>query len=99
MFDISVFFDAAVQGVPLLFIVLGLVQWFKGYIEDARIIRGISMAIGLLFGGGYLLAELGVPADFAGWFSIVVYGLGVGLVASGIYDVGKDLLAAHKPQG
>jgi hypothetical protein len=93
MFDLQAYFDATVAGIPLLFVVLGLVQWFKGYIKDDRAIQAVSMAIGLLLGGGYMVASLGVPVDFAGWFSIAVYGLGLGLVASGIFDVGKDLLA------
>lgn len=97
MFDLSAFFKASVAGVPLLFVVLGLVQWMKGYFKDDKIIRGISMALGLLLGGGYLLSTLGFPLDFAGWFSVAVYGLGVGVVASGIYDVGSELIAKVKP--
>lgn len=93
MFDLSGYFSAAVQGIPLLFVVLGLVQWVKSYTQDPRILRGVSMLIGLLLGGGYLLADQGFPVVFAGWFTVVVYGLGVGVVASGIYDVGGDLLA------
>jgi len=92
VFDISAYFDAAVQGIPLLFVVLGLVEWLKPYITEAKYLRLASMAIGLLLGGGYLLATVGFPSDFAGWFSVVVYGLGVGVVASGIYDVGEGWL-------
>ena len=92
MFDLQSYFSATVAGIPLLFVVLGLVQWFKAYVEDDEIIRGISMGIGLILGAGYMIASLGLPADFAGWFAVVVFGLGLGVVASGIYDVGKDLL-------
>ena len=92
MFDLQAYFDATVAGIPLLFVVLGLVQWCKGYIESTKTIRLVSMAIGLLLGGGYMIATAGVPAAFAGWFAIVVFGLGLGLVASGIYDVGKELI-------
>lgn len=93
MFDISVFAIAAVAGVPLLFVVLGLVEWIKGVgLKDPVWIRVASMLVGLLFGGGYMIAEAGVPDAFAGWFALVVYGIGLGLVASGIYDVGGALL-------
>ena len=92
MFDLQTYFSATVAGIPLLFVVLGLVQWFKAYVQDSKVIRAISMAIGLLLGAGYMIAGLGMPAAFAGWFAVVVFGLGLGVVASGIYDVGKDLL-------
>ena len=92
MFDLQAYFSATVAGIPLLFVVLGLVQWCKGYIKNDMAIRGVSMAIGLLLGAGYMIADLGMPAAFAGWFAVVVFGLGLGVVASGIYDVGKDLL-------
>jgi len=36
--------------------------------------------------------SIAVPIDFAGWFGAAVYGIGLGLVASGIYDVGKSIL-------
>jgi hypothetical protein len=92
VFDLQAYFSASVAGIPLLFVVLGLVQWCKTYVKDDKAIRGVSMAVGLLLGAGYMIADLGVPAAFAGWFGIAVFGLGLGLVASGIFDVGKDLL-------
>ena len=50
------------------------------------------MAVGLLLGAGYQIASFGVPAVFAGWFGIAVYGLGLGLVSSGVYDAGKKMV-------
>lgn len=92
MFDLSLFANAAVGGVPLLFVVLGLVQWVKGLGLTGEVpVRLVSMVIGLLFGGGYMIATSGVPAEFAGWFAIVIYGIALGLIASGIYDVGEDI--------
>jgi hypothetical protein len=96
MFDLQAYFSATVAGIPLLFVVLGLVQWCKTYITDSKAIRATSMAIGWALGGSYMIATNGPPADFAGWFGIVVFGLGLGLVASGIYDVGKDLLRSNQ---
>ena len=55
--------------------------------------RYVSLAIGLIFGIGYQLS-LGVPTDYAGWFGAVIYGLALGLVASGIYDAASDIV--HK---
>jgi hypothetical protein len=34
----------------------------------------------------YQIAQAGYPMMFAGWFSVVIFGLALGLVASGFYD-------------
>ena len=85
-------FDVAVNGIPLLFVVIGLVAYIKKLGVEGKALLGASMLIGMLLGGGYQISQIGVPADFAGWFGIVVYGIGLGLVASGIYDEVKDML-------
>ena len=84
-------FDAIVAGLPLVLVVLGLVEWVKrlGLVGKAVVI--VSMAIGLALGLAYQVS-IAVPIDFAGWFGAAVYGIGLGLVASGIYDVGKSIL-------
>jgi hypothetical protein len=53
---------------------------------------GSSMGIGLLLGGATMYFQ-SPPADAAGWFAIVLFGLIVGLAASGVYDTGKGLIA------
>jgi hypothetical protein len=84
--DIESYTKAAVQGVPLLFVVFGLVAWAKSFGLQGNGLRAVSMVIGLLLGVGYLFATLGFPVNFAGWFTVIVYGLGLGVVASGVYD-------------
>jgi hypothetical protein len=86
------FGDLLVAGVPLLLVVIGLVEWIKQTGINTKALPYVSMAIGLLFGAGYQISEFGLPIDFAGWFGVVVFGLGLGLVASGIYDAGKGIL-------
>ncbi len=80
------FFDVAVLGVPLLFVVIGAVNWVKGFGVTGRWLLVASMGTGLVFGGGTQLALSGFPIDFAGWFSVAFYGIGVGIVASNVYD-------------
>jgi len=69
--------------------VIGLVEYIKSLGVQGQILKAVSMGVGVLFGGGYQIAAIGVPADFAGWFGLVVYGIALGLVASGIYDAVK----------
>jgi len=84
--DISAYTEAAVAGVPLLFVVFGLVQWVKSFGVSGNWLRGVSMLIGLILGVGFMFSSVGFPSDFAGWFTVIVYGLGLGVVASGVYD-------------
>ena len=78
-----------VAGVPLIFVVLGLVQWVKSLGLTGNAVKVVSLVIGLLLGIGYQLS-VAMPVGFAGWFGVIVFGLALGLVASGIYDVVKD---------
>lgn len=96
--DIGAFTNAVVAGVPLLFVVIGLVQFVKklGLVGNALI--WASMAIGLLLGAGFQFATVGFPTDFAGWFAVIVYGLGLGIVSSGVYDAASSAIRAAVKQ-
>ena len=86
--SIDIFQKIEVAGIPLLFIVLGLVQYVKSLGLKGNAIRVASMVIGLLLGVGYQYSLINTLAmDFQNWFSVIVFGLGLGLVASGVYDV------------
>lgn len=80
------FEEIVVAGIPLLFVVLGLVQFVKQFGLEGNVVKAVSMGIGLLLGIGYQFS-LAAPVDFAGWFSAIVFGLGLGIVASGVYEV------------
>ena len=78
-----------VAGVPLVLVVLGLVEWVKSLGLTGKAVKIVSLMIGLILGIGYQLS-LAVPVGFGGWFTVTVFGLGLGLVASGIYDAAKN---------
>jgi hypothetical protein len=87
------FSQALVNGIPLLFVIWGLVAFVKSFGVEGRTLTTISLALGLVLGILYQLSTNGVPTAFDGWFGVVIYGLGLGIVASGLYDVVKrDLL-------
>lgn len=91
MFELKAFIEASVAGVPLIAVVLGLVTWLAQTFKlqgQQKLIA--SMITGLLLGAGYQLS-IALPATYAGWFAVVIYGLALGLIASGIYDTGKKL--------
>jgi hypothetical protein len=86
------FSEAAVNGIPLLFMVIGLVEYIKKFGISGDLLTASSMVIGLVLGVGYQISIVGSPASFADGFALIVYGLALGLVASGIYDTLKELL-------
>ena len=88
------FTDAMVNGIPLLFVVLGLVEWIKTFGLTGNVLRGVSMLIGLLLGFGYMTSQQGFPTEFSPIFSYIIYGLALGLVASGIYDGSKRAIGS-----
>jgi len=84
--------EILVAGVPLLLVVIGLVEWVKKINVPSNALPFVSMGIGLILGSSYQVAENGVPLDFAGWFAVIVFGLAIGLVASGLFDAAKNIV-------
>jgi hypothetical protein len=103
--DIKAYADAAVAGVPLLFVVFGLVSWLKSFKNSAggQLIDGnwlllVSMLAGVVLGGGYMVSQTRPPGGdwwvgYVYWFTTVIYGIGLGVVASGFYNEVKRLIA------
>lgn len=96
--DLPVYAEAAVQGVPLLFVVSGLVMfWGKlGLTGKAQLVSALLTGLGV--GVVYMVMTV-APASggflpvFTYWASNVFYGLGLGLVAVGIYEANKAAAA------
>lgn len=78
-------FDQIVNGIPLIFVVMGLVEFVKAFGVQGNALTVTSFGIGLALGLAYQIS-LGMPAGFAGWFGAAIFGLALGLVASKVYD-------------
>lgn len=78
-------FDQVVNGIPLIFVVMGLVELVKSFGVQGRALTACSFVIGLALGVLYQIS-LAMPIGFAGWFGAAVFGLALGLVASKVYD-------------
>jgi len=86
------FSTAIVNGIPLVLVVIGLVELLKKFGVSGNWLVGASVLFGICFGISYQLS-IAIPVDFAGWFAAGVYGIGLGLVASGAYDAAKSVLS------
>ena len=82
-------FEQVVNGIPLIFVVMGLVELTKAFGASGKLLTGLSMGIGLVIGVLYQLS-LVIPVDFAGWFGAAVYGLALGITASGVYNAVRN---------
>lgn len=96
--ELEAFASAAVAGVPIVFLTFGLVAWVKQLGLSGKWLTVASMLIGLILGGGYQVFVNGLPVNYAGWFVIVIYGLGLGVVASGVYKSAEGLLLKRSPE-
>ena len=74
-----------VGGIPLLVVIFGLVEFSKSFGLKGQWLTALSMLLGLGFGFAFKIATEGVPAGFAGWFTVIVFGLALGLTTSGFY--------------
>jgi len=79
----------------VILIILGLVEYVRQLGVRDNYLRLSSMAFGLFFGGGVIVAESGFPQDFAGYFYVVLAGLLFGLIASGIVDLAGRLIVKN----
>jgi hypothetical protein len=89
MSDIS---TLLVGGVPLVLVIFGLVEFSKSLGLSGKGLTVFSLVLGLAFGIGYKIAMAGLPTVFGDWFTVVVFGLALGLVASGFYDFADSRL-------
>ncbi len=76
--------DLIVNGINIMVIVFGLVEFAKKLGLDGKGLTVLSMVLGVLAGIVYQLVQMYPEA--APWVQVVVFGLAVGLAASGIYD-------------
>jgi hypothetical protein len=90
--DFTQFFVASAESAPILvMVVLGLVTLYGKFGLSGKVQLASSLATGIVFGAAFQIAALGLPESFAGYFSVLIYGLMIGLVASGVYEVGKNI--------
>ena len=82
------FSEIVIKGIPLILVLAGLVAFAKTMGLAGKALTGLSLGLGVVLGILYQLS-LGIPADFAGWFGAVIFGLGLGLVTCGLYDFVK----------
>lgn len=104
--SLSEFIKIALDGWPIIFLIIGLVEWSKQLKnkEGSQLITGnnlliLSMSLGVFFGVLYMIA-LGRPPEGGDWYAIYVYWFGVliysfvlGIIASGLFDVVRNKLA------
>jgi hypothetical protein len=80
------FNQLVVAGIPLIAVIFGLVEFAKRFGLKGNWLTIFSMLLGIGLGIGYKISESGVPVGFPAWFGVCIFGLALGLTASGLYD-------------
>ena len=70
----------------IMVLCFGIAEALKRFGVKGKASFGASLVVGAAFGILAYLAEFGQPADFAGWFAALAFGILLGLATSGIYD-------------
>lgn len=84
--------ESMINGIPLILVVLGLVEWSKRLGVEGKQLQILSMLVGITLGILYQYSVFSL-ITFSDWFGAIVYGLVLGLSASGIYDAVRSALA------
>ena len=74
-----------VNGLSIVGFTIGIVEWLKKmgiagiWVNVSSILVGVALSIGSAFSNE-------PPITFGDWFTTVLWGIGFGLIASGIWD-------------
>ena len=71
-------------------VIIGLTQFAKEFGITGKWSRLFGLVLGLVLGIFYKISQA-VPASLGEWLFCVIYGLALGMTASGIYDFGRQL--------
>jgi len=92
MFDFTEFVnDVLPTTAALLPLVMAIVTYLGKLGVQGKLQLVSSLLTGLVLGGASMYFQI-VPVTGVDWFATVLYGLVLGLSASGVYEVGKDLV-------
>ena len=78
-------YQQVIGGGALMWFITGLVTYLKKFGLKGNWLTASAMVLGLLLAGGYKIL-LKPPTDPIDWFFAALYGLGCGLLATGVYD-------------
>ena len=92
MFDVAVFVKTVLPTTAaLLPIVMAIVTYLGKLGVQGKWQLVSSLVTGLVLGGVSMYFQI-FPVVAVDWFVTVLYGLVLGLSASGVYEVGRDLV-------
>ncbi len=96
--DLTQFLKVGVAGIPLIFVIVGIVGVLKkAGLSDKQLLFA-SVMNGLFWGSGYQVTQQRPPMTtdvwllFIYWFAVLAYGAALAVVASLLYDLVKGLI-------
>ena len=87
------FGSLSIGGVTLLALVIGIVEASKRFGAKGKACEALALGLGFVFVGlASAIEREMVPVAAVPWIEVVALGLGGGLAATGLYDLGKKLI-------
>ena len=84
------YFNAISKNAPFVTLaVLGLGTFYGKLGLTGRAQLLAAFLTGLVSGGAFQIAAVGMPADFTGWFYVALSAILMGLMPSGVYEALK----------
>ena len=81
------YFSALSKNAPFVTLaVLGLGTFYGKLGLSGRAQLAAAFVTGLLTGGAFQIASVGMPSDFTGWFYVALSAVLMGLMPSGVYE-------------
>jgi hypothetical protein len=85
------YFSSLSKNAPFVTLaVMGLATFYGRLGLSGRAQLAAAFVTGLLTGGAFQIASLGIPTDFTGWFYVALSAVLMGLMPSGVYEAIKS---------
>lgn len=76
----------------VVFLTFALAYVYGKFGASGKVQLGLCLGTGFVLGGGLMIASNGVPADYPGWYALVIYALVMGVAEPLGYEHLKKLL-------
>ena len=88
------FTNALINGISLFWLVMALVTLWGKFGATGKVQLASSLGTGLVIGTLYQ-ASLKPLITWVDWFGAIIYGVALGLTATGVYETGKKVLSSE----
>ena len=91
MFDLPATVQAAAQSAIVVEPTVYALTTIAGKLGlNGKVQLSFGLVLGAFLGAGSYIAQIGTPADFAGWFALVLFTILAAVIPAGVYEANKS---------